>query len=335
LVRVILVHRALAYRCFTYTSTYSAEASMCSMPRLYIACVAGASALRAMDVDERRVLLIGCSLDRNALQDYCHDHGEQTVETAEPLQTIRCFDKELNTRMGYIFHPGVGINGDLHKPTALAKGKSTGAILKKFANATAFGILKASPHLVVVDTSLWDLMGWRLGTPHGAGLPPPQPEPVTEERFQQWCQHDMPLLMRKVSKYFPTSRIAFRTAPTIDRTPKYEKFEKHDIDMLYQCISSSTENGMLLGKYEIIDYHKIMEHLIDRKVPDLYRADGYHPSWYPSRLYIHEVLRRVGLNPQDPVEPPQLEPNARLDSSRADRKAEFDPSDMDLVWAGE
>jgi len=105
-------------------------------------------------------------------------------------------------------------------------------------------MFKASPHLVVVDTSLWDLMGWRLGTPRGHGLPA-LPTPVTEERFQQWCQQDMPNLMKIVSQKFPTSRIAFRTAPTISFTPKYEKFEKHDVDMLYQCTNSSTENGML------------------------------------------------------------------------------------------
>jgi len=79
-----------------------------------------------------------------------------------------------------------------------------------------------------------------------------------------------------------------------------------------------------------------MEHLIDRKVPDLYMADGYHPTWYPSRLYVNEILRRVGLNPQDPVEPSQHK-NTRT----ADRNAMFemrvrgDPNDMDLIWAEE
>jgi len=333
---------------------------MFSMHRLFLACVVGASALRhprpdVKDVDhhhhqhhhhhhshhhshhhhERRVLLFGCSLDRNALHDFCLEHGEHTAQTDQPVQTSHCFSKELHASVGYMFHPGVGINGDLHRPTALARYKATGAILKSYANATAFQIFKASPHLVVVDTSLWDLMGWRLGTPRGQGLPA-LPTPVTEERFQQWCQQDMPNLMKIVSQKFPTSRIAFRTAPTILFTPKYEKFERHDVDMLYQCINSSTENGMLLGKYEIIDYHKIMEHLIDRKVPDLYMADGYHPTWYPSRLYVNEILRRVGLNPQDPVEPSQHK-NTRT----ADRNAMFemrvrgDPNDMDLIWAEE
>jgi hypothetical protein len=288
-----------------------------------------------MDVDERRVLLLGCSLDRNALMAFCDGHGDKTDS---PVQTAWCFNTELNARVGYIYHPGVGQNGDLHRPFAFTRGLSTGQILNQYANKTSLRMLNANPHLVVVDSSLWDLFVWRLGTQGARDKPRPEPKPVTAGRVQQWCQHDLPLLMERVSAIFPTSRIAFRTAPTIDHTPKYEKFEKQDIDMLYQCIRSSTENGksssMLFGKYEIIDYYAIMKKLIDRNVPDLFMKDGYHPTWYPSVLYFNEILRRVGLNPQDP---PQLNADARQDSSQADRKAKFevavqgDPNDLDLI----
>jgi hypothetical protein len=302
---------------------------MFSKLRIFIACVVGASALQV--VDEKRVLLLGCSLDRNALLDFCDGHGEQTFD---PVQTVRCFNNDLNVRMGYLFHPGVGDHGDLHKPTAIAKGLSTNGILTKYAKETAQYLLKGSPELVVVDSSLWDLLVWRLGTAgdRGAG-PNPSPKPVTEERVQQWCQHDLPLLMNLTSEIFPTSRIAFRTAPTIDHTPHHEKFEKHDIEMLHQCIKSSTNKGMLFGKYEIIDYYEIVKNLIDRNVPHLFRDDGYHPGWYPSALYINDVLRSVGLNPKDPPEPGHEDSKQRI----ADRSAKFeaeiqgDPYDLDLI----
>mmetsp|Transcript_59632 Transcript_59632/g.158551 ORF Transcript_59632/g.158551 Transcript_59632/m.158551 type:complete len:323 (-) Transcript_59632:48-1016(-) len=306
--------------------------NMCSMPRLLFACVAGASALHVMDEpstttvvqDERRVLLLGCSLDRNALMEFCDGHGEQTDY---PVESAWCINEDLHLKMGYIYHPGVGANGDLHKPTALAKGPSTGAILKTYANATSFYMLNGNPHLVVVDSSLWDLLVWRLGT-LGGGRPMPEPKEVTTGRVQQWCKHDLPLLLQSVSEVFPTSRVAFRTAPTIDHTPTHEKFEKRDIALLYKCISSSTTNGMLFGKYEVIDYHAIMAKLIKRKVPNLYRIDGYHPSEYPSRLYVNEILRRVGMNPQDPPEP-TLEDESTARKARFEKAGQGDANDLE------
>jgi hypothetical protein len=260
-----------------------------------------------MDMDERRVLFLGSSLDRNAIDEYFCDGRPWDFDgnhTDFPVQTVWCYNQELNARVGYIFHPGVGENGDLHQPIAQPRGLSTNAILTKYANETSLFMLKGTPHLVVVDSSLWDLLVWRLGA-LGSSVPGqaykfPTPKPVTEARVRQWCTQDLRNLLEKVSEVFPTSRIAFRTAPTIDHTPKYEKFEKHDIEMLYQCISSSTTNGILFGKYELIDYHAMMENLIDHNIPNLFKTDGYHPTWYPSALYINEVLRRVGLHPQDP-----------------------------------
>jgi len=165
-------------------------------------------------------------------------------------------------------------------------------------------MLRAAPHMVVVDSSLWDLVAWRLGSSLCTAKPvSPTPTEVTEARVQQWVDHDLKKLLSRVSSVFPNSRIVFRTAPTIDHTPKFDKFSKRDMDLLYKYISSSTTNGKLFGEYEIIDYHTILERLIDRRVPGLFAEDGYHPSWYPSELYVNEILRRVGLNVQDPSEP--------------------------------
>jgi len=159
-------------------------------------------------------------------------------------------------------------------------------------------MLKAEPTLVVVDSSLWDLMVWRIGTETDQDLPVPRK--VTEARVQQWCQQDLPGLLGNVSEHFPRSRIAFRTAPTIQRDNI--KMGKRDIELFYKCITSSTgKQGQLFGKYDIIDYHAIMEKLIDRNVPGLFRDDGYHPTEYPSALYLNEVLRFVGLPVPEPL----------------------------------
>jgi len=288
------------------------------MHRLFIACVAGASALKVRD--EKRVLFLGSSPDRNAVVDFCDGHAEQTTT---PLQTAWCFKKEPNVKVGYIWHPGVGQHGDLHEPFAVPRVVSTGKILVRYANKTSFYMLQADPHMVVVDSSLWDLMVWRLGTT--GQRPMPEPKEVTEERVQQWCQYDLPGLLGNVSKQFPKVRIAFRTAPTIEHTPKYEKFEKRDIELLYKCIISNTNKGLLFGKYWVIDYHAMMNMLIDRKVPDLFRDDGYHPSPYPSAWYMKEVLARVGVE----VPVPKRHPNGTTAEDEAALKG--DPNVPDLM----
>jgi len=294
---------------------------MFSMARIFIACVAGVSAFHA--VDRKRVLFFGASLDRNALLDFCWTQGENTEQTTTPLQTNWCFHHKLNVKLGYIWHPGVGMYGDLRRPFAQAKAIATGKILVRYANKAADDMLGGTPHLVVVDSSLWDLLVWRLGTLGEKGAKS-VPINVTEERVQQWCQYDLPRFLGNVSEAFPTSRIAFRTAPTIDHTPKGDRFAKRDIKLLYQCITSSKKKGKLFGKYEVIDYHAIVDNLIEEKVPNLFGNDGYHPDLYPSLLYMDEVLRSVGLNPPEP----QLDEKKKSQRRAAIRD---DPNDLDLI----
>lgn len=272
------------------------------MSRLLFACLAGASALHDMDGHLlrgcpacQRVLVFGCSVDRNAFHAFCGSRGGSRTDH---VSRVWCEDDQLNIKLAFMFHHGVGLHGDL-ADSDLHHGLSTGRLLERLANKFSLKMLQASPHLVVVDSSLWDLYTWRKN-----GVMP-------ESRVAQWCQHDLPKLMGKVSRTFPGSRIAFRTAPTIQSDAisssledgSFAKFERHDIETLYHCINSSTTNGLLFGKYEIIDFHAIMAKLIDRNVPNLFQEDGYHPNFYPSMLYMNEIFRRVGLNPQDPPEP--------------------------------
>jgi hypothetical protein len=256
-------------------------------------------------------LVFGNSLDRNAIQDFCRERAGQAYDF---LQIRWCSDTTLNTTLGFIFHPGVGYKGDLHGPfhSSYIGFKhhhgtySTHAILEQYLNTTAWSMLQANPDLVVVDSSLWDLAVWR----EQDNITDNAEVPV--ERVRQWCVHDLPNLLGNVSEVFPTSRIAFRTAPTIMESllpgHELEKFTRHEIEMLYDCINSSMVEGALFGKYEVIDYHEIMANISARGLPQhrLYRPDGYHPSSYPSALYVNEILRRVGVKPQD-IPEPQLE----------------------------
>jgi hypothetical protein len=282
------------------------------------------------------------------------------VQSRAFLQTRSCFDATLNTRVGFIFHAGVGYNGDLLPPFHKSFKKtvtrvSTRDILKRIANTTAHDMLQGSPDLVVVDSSLWDLAVWKevvqcgsrpcdrrsrwpCALPCGSSWCSSQcgssacacnrSVDVSQERVQRWCRHDLPGLLERVRKTFPTSRIAFRTAPTVvDAKVRQREWigsaSSRDVELLYGCVTSSMVEGKLFGKYEVIDYHAIVEKLAlhSHNVPGLFRYDGYHPNWYASTLYINEVLRRVGAKPRDPDDPdahPDVGANARTSGGRHD-----------------
>ncbi|CAK0825039.1 unnamed protein product [Prorocentrum cordatum] len=295
-----------------------------SMSRLLFSCIAGASALHDHPLaragggppspvggDPARVLLFGSSLDRNAIGYFC---GEK-MQSAEFLQGRWCYDTTLNVRMGSLFHPGVGYNGDLQKPFFKPLlGKSidvpTRDMLEHHLNGTARDMLHGSPDLVVVESSLWDLAAWKQPVCGGMTWPCGTDmcsercggsacicsgREVSSERVEQWRQHDLPGLLELVQGTFPTSRIAFRTAPTVTDSKLggfFAKFTSREVEMLYDCITSSTTEGRLFGKYEIVDYHAIVKRLADDHVPDLFANDGYHPSWYPSIPIIHALYQR-------------------------------------------
>jgi hypothetical protein len=155
---------------------------------------------------------------------------------------------------------------------------------------------------------------------------------MSKERVQQWCKHDLLGLLDRVQNTFPTSRIAFRTAPTVIdkkvRSGKVVSATSRDIELLYDCIASSMIEGKLFGKFEVIDYHAIVKELIDnsRNGQDFFRSDGYHPNSHVSTLYINEILRRVGAKPRDPDDPdahPDVESDARTSGGRHDNDDDF------------
>jgi len=221
-----------------------------------------------------------------------------------------CFDESLNTRVASMFHPGVGYNGDLEDPFYTGRRGipenfkwSTMRILDVHARRLAQMALQGDPDLVVVDSSLWDLSAWveKDG------------REVSDARVRRWCQHDLPGLLAKVSDVFPSSRVAFRTAPNCLHCPTRGAalFGNPAIDQLYKCITSSTRGGKLFDKYEVVDYYAIVKNIPadDPQASSLYESDGYHPSWYASLKYVNETLRLLGVTPSAP------DPDERRDES--------------------
>lgn len=249
--------------------------------------------------DARAVLLFGCSLDNYAVVDFCSQgRNLDTYKVDSFSHSNWCFDRSLNVKIGAMFHPGVGYKGDLEypfwhywgSPLSVISGAgnySTKTLLDKYAINFSQSMFQREPDMVVVDSSLWDLAVWQQEDGDDERAERPQ------ERVQQWCQHDLPGLMATVSRTFPDSRVAFRTAPEC-LTCSINKFTNRMIEQLHECITQSTRRGKLFGMYDIIDLRGLMQNLSAGAYREYaYREDGYHQSKYASLLYLNEVFRHL------------------------------------------
>jgi len=267
------------------------------------ACAAVASGLHAdtgaltqLRGSNHSVLILGCSVDRNAVEAFC---GK-----VDKFYRVGCYDEKRRLNIGFSFHPGVGINGDLRPPfyNRTQWGSSIRQIIseqEELHRCSARMVGELSPDVVVVDSSLWDLSTWASW-----GM-----QNVTADRVQQWGKHDLRNELARVSEAYNQSRIVFRTAPAVYRT----KWVTSDAGLEYRDIAAISNEGIrmmqmelrkhfidgkLYGKYEVIDYNQIMVKLVKERGfidPSLWLKDGYHPGAEPSRIYLNEILRLMNL----------------------------------------
>jgi hypothetical protein len=214
------------------------------------------------------------------------------------IPTFECTDTSRNLNVGYMFHPGVGYHGDMKPPfwynmkgSIIAEG---GTEMHGITNRM-FG--KASPEMVVVDSSLWDLSCWGLIF-----------KSISAPRIHQWCENDLPNLLNAVSRIFPESRIVFRTAPEVGKIFN-DRFPPGRIQWMRQCVlNKSRASGLLYGKYPVIDYYQIVDELVNQSMPHLasevpkdqqdntvWLEDGIHPNKEPARRYFNKVLEMLDI----------------------------------------
>jgi len=273
------------------------------------------------------VLIIGSSVDRYALnRNY---PGQTYVFRTEKYQHSVVEDKAgRHLGLAVLQHPGVGLNGDLdvpfwnpgeaHAAHAAAQAKynqtrpagtnpespleaiwqffPTVAVINHAPKFSQLAFGTASPDLVVVETSLWDLAGWWQHTGHRA----------TPERIQQWCDKDMPYLLKTVSAYFPQSRIVFRTAPKVAPWST-ERWTQQNFEAMHDCVlQKSAARVEAFEHVGVIDYYDVMEKLIAStgrdQLDSLWKSDGYHPSEMPGRLYLNEIFKLLGVKPMEAPE---------------------------------
>jgi len=249
------------------------------------------------------VLILGSSVDRYATEIFC--------KKDEKFFRVQCIDHERGLNVGFWFHPGVGLTGDLTQP--FYNNTKYGAKLSNpIANKSE--LIKLSirfmghefPDLVVVDSSLWDIATWTSQTGKN----------MTDERLKQWGETDLVKLLFRVSEAFPKSRIVFRTAPTVYDTKtfvthdgrKHEDVAVFSPDSVYKMNNELYKHiygpkagagaGKLYGKFEVLYYNKIMNALIKERGfrdPTLWLKDGYHPCPEASKRYFNKILQLMNM----------------------------------------
>jgi hypothetical protein len=265
-------------------------------------------------------LIIGSSVDRYALSSN-YPHQAFTFKI-DPHQHSVVYDKGRNVGMAILQHAGVGLHGDLNCPcwnpglahataqtredhkderpvgTAMENPSEahwrffpTWNVINHAPDFSKMALGSSTPDLVVVETSLWDLAGWWQNSGHRA----------TPERLEQWCDKDLPYLLKNVSAVFPQSRILFRTAPKVALSST-QKWTQENFEAMHDCVlRRSAGTGQVYERVGVIDYYDIMEKLITSSakshLEDLWRPDGYHPAQMPGRLYLNEIFKLLGVQP--------------------------------------
>jgi hypothetical protein len=226
----------------------------------------------------------------------------------ETEMRVACHDKSRDLALGYVFHPGVGLYGDLKPPffnhsRYTIDHDSIVTLPKELYHHASMMVGTESPEMIVVDSSIWDLSNWAAW----------QNTKVPEERLQQWCDHDLPNLLNHVSAAFTKSRIVFRNAPPF-REPSFPDrpwLDNDAVEYMHKCVMASAKknHGKLYGQYPVIDFYKIVSEMVAqtphspgdsyyetaRNAAYVWQNDGYHPSKVPARHYVNEILKMVNL----------------------------------------
>ncbi|CAK0798245.1 unnamed protein product, partial [Prorocentrum cordatum] len=131
-------------------------------------------------------------------------------------------------------------------------------------------------------------------------------------------------LVARVFGVYWKSRVVFRTAPAVYKT----KWIENDSDIaassaggvrtMRRELRKHVRHGKLYGEYELIEYSKIMDDLIQERGfvdPSLWLKDGYHPSADPSRRYLDAIFRLLNVTTVE--EKAQVNDSKRLTSALA------------------
>lgn len=258
----------------------------------YCGCNSSACNVDVMRLDHELhndlVLILGCSLDINAIDYFCTAVGAPVMnfETKNPFSYLAHCDVGKFT-IAYAFHPGSS------PPPYFGEYAGTATTMDVVKNSVydvklQFG---REPTAIIVDSSLWDVSNW--WEKHGR---PQDPYPLPQAEITQWCTRDVPQLLRFVQTVYPRSGVAFRTPPTVFPDNGYGQ-SPLIIDAMVQCVEQQKDPlSRLYGQFGFIDYHNFVDQVLQHAVgpaTQTYYKDNLHPGASLSLMYMNRVLNWV------------------------------------------
>jgi len=238
------------------------------------------------------VLILGCSLDINAIGYYCQ------AATGVPMDQIvmsqpfayLAFCTVGHFTVVYAFHPGA-------TPPPYGKGMQGMEVLgtsRDIVTRTKNDIqvkFGRPPTAIVVDASLWDVSSW-----YDKSGSPPWPYPIAPAYVQQWCSKDLPDFLMFVAATYPHLPIALRTPPTVFGDANSFGISGTTIDQMVQCVETHKDAvGKVYTFFDLIDFH----HFVDTTLVQAgagagqFYKDSLHPGAQLSLLYMNNVLTWV------------------------------------------
>ena len=259
------------------------------------------------------VLLLGSSLDRNALKFLCDAAGaaqrHDTLLNDSFYGAFWCSVGDVTVAWALLFGSEAPPYWKL--PSYMVGGHKTGYYpMDKTSshdfiqvNATAFALRAfqvSAPSMVVVASSNWDLSSWwRAGGTRPHYRPP-------EHHFDIWCNHSLPTIVHAASAAFPDSRIAYRTAPA----PYGEEPGRARRD--FQRMAACARAVLPRTGHGLVDWHAEMEAMMTegaqldalypqqqpQEEPDailgsLNKVNHIHPGPAASLRYMNLLLARL------------------------------------------
>jgi len=253
------------------------------------------------------VLILGSSVDRYALQFFCEsvDGGQwlQDGKIKKPLTNPQyvslCSIPQRNIKIVYLFIPGSGpppyfgcgfMSWNLcgnHTTAGDLQHATTEDIIDIDAPDVAVRLLETLvPTVVLVESSLWDLARWWMN----AGQPPMDTYPTPKHEVGRWCNTEIPQLLERVRRVFPSSKVLFRTPPTALKSPPIIGEMPEALEMMTECIRTQFRED------EIFDYHQLVDGLLLEAPQYRYPAnsmflhDGRHPGKCAGIKYFLTLL---------------------------------------------
>jgi len=242
------------------------EIAQANLSSQYCGCEGSSCFINAKKVkaefNNQLILIIGCSLDIYAIGYFCNAATGVTPESllySSPMSYLAFCDVGQFT-VAYAFHPGASpppyaqdYNPSVMGTTRDIVAKTKNDVIAKFGRA---------PTAIILDASLWDTANWW----QKSGWPPypSYANGGTYPYLQQWCNTDVPDLLMYVASLYPSTPIAFRTAPTVFSDPNSFGLSAIVIEQMVACVEQHKDawGNVYGGGFGLIDYHHFVDNLL-------------------------------------------------------------------------